>query len=151
MVHELIGREREQAELQRFLAEVMGGCGGVVLLAGEAGVGKTRLAEDSLAESGLSVLRGAASEDATPPYGPVVAVLRAYLRQQPKALSDCGPIADYLKLLLPELGAAPPTGDQAALLEALRCAFEAIGLDQPTVVLLDDLQWADNATLELLP
>jgi DNA-binding CsgD family transcriptional regulator len=146
----LIGREREQAELQHLLAVTEQGQGGVVLLAGEAGVGKTRLAQETLGPSGLLLLTGSASEQATPAYGPIRAVLRAYLRLRPDGLAGCGPLAHHLALILPELGPAPTGVDQASLSEAIRCAFEAIASFEPTVVFLDDLQWADNATLEFL-
>lgn len=150
MVSELVGRQPEQDQMKRMLDEVARGSGGVVLLAGEAGVGKTRLAEECLAGSQLRVLKAAASEGGGASYGPIVGALRAHLRQVPNALEYCGPIADYLRLLLPELGEPPEQGDQAALRESLLCAFQAIGAGGGAVILLDDLQWADNATLELL-
>jgi predicted ATPase/DNA-binding NarL/FixJ family response regulator len=147
----LLGRRREQVELDQALAATRAGEGGLILLAGEAGIGKTRLLETCLARSGLLVLKGETSETATPPYGPIVTALRAYLRAVPGALADCGPLVPYLALLLPELGEAPPSTDHATLVEAIRCAFLAIAHTTPAVLALDDLQWADNATLELLP
>ena len=102
---DLIGRQREQAELDRALAAARHSAGGIILLAGEAGVGKTRLLEACLARSGLLALKGQTNEIATPPYGPIVAALRAYLRARPGGLADCGPLAPYLALLLPELRA----------------------------------------------
>ena len=74
---ELIGRQREQAELDQALAAARHGAGGIVLLAGEAGVGKTRLLEACLARSELLALVGQTSEIATPPYGPIATALRA--------------------------------------------------------------------------
>jgi DNA-binding CsgD family transcriptional regulator/tetratricopeptide (TPR) repeat protein len=147
----LLGRQREQAELDHALESTHAGEGGIILLAGEAGVGKTRLLEACVAHSGLLVLKGETSETATPPYGPIVAALRAYLRAVPGALANCGPLVPYVALLLPELGEAPPGTDHATLIEAIRCAFLAIARTTPAVLALDDLQWADNATLELLP
>jgi predicted ATPase/DNA-binding CsgD family transcriptional regulator len=146
----LIGRQREQAELNRAIASAKEEEGRLVLLAGEAGVGKTRLAEEVLTHSGCLVLNGVAREEGTPPYGPIVAALRVYTRAMPDGLASGGPLCKYLALLLPELGSAPDKGDQAMLIEAIRCAFEAITRSAPAVVFLDDLQWADNATLEFL-
>jgi DNA-binding NarL/FixJ family response regulator len=147
----LIGRERELAEIEAALATARAGGGGILLVTGEAGVGKTRLATDALAVSGMRVLAGEAVEEATPPYGPVVAAFRAYLRAEPDGLRDCGPLSEYLALILPELGPGPEQGDRPTLFEAIRCAFHAIARHGPAAVLFDDLQWADEATLELLP
>ncbi len=147
----LIGRERECAELARALARAKEGRGALVLLAGEAGVGKTRLAEQALAGAALLALRGAASQEATPPYGPVVTALRSYLRAVPGGLADCGPLVNHLALLLPELGPPPDQSDRATLFEAIRDALAVIARRRPSAVFLDDLQWADATTLELLP
>ncbi|HET9494744.1 MAG TPA: AAA family ATPase [Chloroflexia bacterium] len=149
--HELIGRQAEQAALDQALAAVRHGSGGIVLLAGAAGVGKTWLLDACLDRSGLPVLRGRANEIATPPYGPIAGALRAYLRARPDGLASTGPLAPYLALLLPELGAPPPDTDPAVLVEAVCQAFTAIARGTPPVLVLDDLQWADNATLELVP
>lgn len=147
----MIGREREQAELAHALACARNGSGRLLLLAGEAGVGKTRLAEETLAASDLLVLRAGARQDATPPYGPVVAVLRAFLEAVPDGFGDAGPLAGYLALLLPELGPPPERSDQATLHEAIHRAFAAVARRGPSAIFLDDLQWADGATLDLLP
>ena len=147
----LVGRADEQAALDQALAATQRGAGGVVLLADEAGVGKTRLLEACLARSGLLTLRGRTNESATPPYGPIVAALRAYLRTQPGGLADCGPLTPYLALLLPELGPSSRPAEPPVLREAICQAFTAIAGQGPTALVLDDLQWADNATLELVP
>lgn len=147
----LVGRTRELGMLAAALAGIRDGKGGMLLVAGEAGAGKTRLVEAVLSAAELTVVGGRSMPQATPPYGPIVAALRHYLRQVPDALAHCGPLSRYLAVLLPELGVAPDGGDRAALTEAVLCAFEAIAHRSPTVVFLDDLQWADNATFEFLP
>lgn len=144
-----VGRAQETAELDAALSATRAGRGGVLLLAGEAGVGKTRLATQTLYRSDLLILESGLQESA-PPYAPIAAALRAYLRIVPNGLSDYGPLTAYLPLLLPELGSTPVGGDRATLFEAIRGALEAIARRQPTVVFLDDVQWADNASLELL-
>ena len=148
---DLLGREREQAELDQTLAAVCDRSGGIILLAGEAGVGKTRLIETCVARSGLLALKGEAVEPATAPYAPIAAALRSALRAAPDIVTQSGPLAPHLALLLPELGAPPPNTDSATLVEALRCLFLALARTAPAVIVLDDLQWGDNATLELLP
>ena len=147
----LVGRIEEQAALTEALAGAHQGVGGVVLLAGEAGVGKTRLLDVCLERTGLLVLRAHTSESATPPYGPIANALRAYLRMHPAGLVDCGPLAPYLTLLLPELGLSPRLAEPPVLREAICQAFTAIARQNPTALVLDDLQWADHATLELVP
>jgi DNA-binding CsgD family transcriptional regulator len=146
----LIGRSREAAELDATLTATRAGRGELLLLAGEAGVGKTRLATEVLYRSGLFILHSSLHES-TLPHASIAAVLRAYLRIVPGGLSNCGSLTAYLSLLLPELGSPPAGGDRATLFEAVRGALEAIARRQPTVLYWDDLQWADNATLELLP
>ena len=148
---EFIGRERECAQLALPIAEALDGRGSLILLAGEAGVGKTTLARRVLAGSGLAVLEGLATPGGASAFAPVVEVLRAHLRSTPGRPLIEGPLADHLALLLPELGPASPRGDPATLFEAIRLALATIAAQHPTAIFLDDLQWADNATLELLP
>jgi DNA-binding NarL/FixJ family response regulator len=145
----LIGREAEFSILTDALVDVRTGKGGLVLIAGEAGVGKTRLANEVLARSELLVLRGSAPPEGTP-YGPIVGVLRAYLRAVPDGLQGLGPLERYLGLLLPELGSAPERPDMQTLVESIRRAFREIGRRDASVVFLDDLHRADEATLDLL-
>jgi DNA-binding NarL/FixJ family response regulator len=147
----LIGRELELAEIEAALSAARTGQGGLLFVAGEAGVGKTRLANDALADCGMHVLVGTAVERATPPYGPLVAAFRSFLRAEPDGLRDCGPLTGHMAVILPELGPRPEQVDRSTLFEAIRCAFETIARRGPAAVLLDDLQWADDATLELLP
>ncbi|MGH2906880.1 MAG: ATP-binding protein, partial [Solirubrobacterales bacterium] len=144
-----IGRIVERTRLLAAVQAAADGRGSLVLLSGEAGIGKTRLVEDVLSEGELRFLRAAATP-AGSPYGPVTAALRAYLREAPGGLDDCGPLCEQLAVLLPELGAAGPIEDPAALVEAIRCALVKIAEERPTALLLDDLQWSDEATLELL-
>ena len=149
--HELVGRERERAALKDALARLDDGRGGIALLAGDAGVGKTRLAEAVMRVDGVLFLRGDAPAQAPPPYAPIAAALRAFLRGHPSGLDACGPLSRYLRVVLPELGRAPRDGDRVAVFEAVRCALLAVARIRPAVVFLDDLHWADETTLELLP
>jgi DNA-binding NarL/FixJ family response regulator/lipopolysaccharide biosynthesis regulator YciM len=151
MDNQLIGREHERAQLEACLAEARAGRGSLVLLAGEAGVGKTTLARRVLAGSGFTVLEGFGIQAGTSAYGPVVAVLRSHLRSDGGGRLIEGPLAAHLALLLPELGPPGPEGDRATLFEAIRLSLAAIADRHPAAVFLDDLHWADDATLELLP
>jgi len=146
----LIGRDQERARLGELLERAVLGEGGFVLLAGEAGVGKTRLLDELCGAAEVPVLRGSATHDSTPAYGPVVAALRAHLRDAPDALAECGPLRPHLGLLLPELGPAPAEVETRTLREAVRCALVEIARERGALVVLDDLQWSDAATLELI-
>ena len=146
----LIGREEERAALDRAVEEARDGRGSLVLVTGEAGVGKTALVNAALAETDLLPLASAPSHSSPEPYGPIVAVLRAFLREAPDGLHGPGPLAIHLNFLLPELGQPPERSDPPTLFEAVRWGMERIAARQPTVVFLDDLQWGDAATIDLL-
>ena len=103
----LIGRHVERGRLEEALERARLGHGSIVLLGGEAGVGKTRLATELAAGSDAVVLRGAPAQGGAAPYGPVVAALRSYLRSHPGGLGEVGPLRAQLALLLPELGSPP--------------------------------------------
>jgi len=146
----LIGRELERAQLTAARDDAIAGGGSLVLLSGEAGAGKTRLAQDALADSANATFVRGAATPACSPFGPITAALRSYLRTEPQGLRSCGPLGAHLALLLPELGEARTTGDRATLFEAIRCGLAAMVSRRPAAMLLDDLQWSDEATLELL-
>src|SRR5262245_12731073 len=146
---QLVGRRAERERLGHALDEARMGAGSLVLIAGEAGVGKSRLAEEAAAAAGVTAIWGRTSHVGGPPYAPIVAALRAYLRANPGGLDECGSLRAHLALILPELGNPAPTTDRATLFEAVRRAFEQVA-HTPHVVVLDDLQWSDDATLDLL-
>jgi DNA-binding NarL/FixJ family response regulator len=145
----LVGRATELARLGEAVEQARDGSGAVLLLCGEAGIGKSRLAEEAAANSEL-VLRGAASNGSTVPYGPIVGALRSRLREDPRALDDCGSLLPHLALLLPELGEPAPESARATIFEAIRCVFAHLSDERPVTIILDDLQWSDETTLELL-
>ena len=138
--------------MAELLEPALAGEGSLVLVSGEAGIGKTRLMDELAASTEAAVLRGAASHDATPAYGPVVAALRSHLRARPRTGSTtAGRSATTCGALLPELG--PPPGRRRrghpARGDPLR-ARRGRGRRAAPLVVLDDLQWSDAATLELL-
>jgi predicted ATPase len=141
----IIGRHGERARLSAALADATAGRGALVLLSGEAGSGKTRLAEDVLAAGDATFVRGTATP-ACSPFGPLTTAIRGYLRLRPGGLDACGPLKAHLALLLPELGDARHSDDRATLFEAIRCGLKAIVAHGPVAILLDDLQWSDEAT-----
>ena len=94
----LTGRTRELVALTAALSAAREGKGCVLLVAGEAGVGKTRLVETALFAAELIVIRGRTTTHTTPPYGPIVAALRDYMRQVPTGFVHCGSLSQYLGL-----------------------------------------------------
>src|SRR4051795_7974948 len=99
----LVGRQAERERLQAAIDRGSRGHGSLVLVAGEAGVGKTSLVESVAGGAEGLVMRGACTHGATAPYGPLVAAMRSHLRGAPGALSGCGPLVQHLAVILPEL------------------------------------------------
>ncbi len=146
-----MGREREQYLLKETVARLSKGAGGMYLIAGDAGAGKTTLVETVLASTDLRVLRGGAHGSGSVPYDPLRGALRDHLRCFPdEAVDDLARTAPSLTLVLPELGPAPPAAVPGEIPSAIRQAFERLARQRPTIVFLDDLQWADAATLTVL-
>ena len=146
----LVGRDAEQRWLDEALEGARAGAGRVVLLAGEAGVGKTRLADDLATRPGLTVLRGRADAAGGSPYAPLAQALRAHLRSDPGVVDGAGGLRDHLAMVLPELGPLPAEPHPPALAEAVRGVLAAAAADGPLLLVLDDLHWCDDATLELV-
>ena len=84
----IVGRQTEQAELNKILLDFSHGSGGIVLISGEAGVGKTTLVESVIQHSERRILHGRTFEVSTPPFGPIVQVIREGIQQQPDVV-DC--------------------------------------------------------------
>jgi DNA-binding CsgD family transcriptional regulator len=160
-----IGRGTELARLEAARARVESGIGSTVVIGGEAGIGKTRLVEEfarSFAIGGR-VLMGAGlpSGGQATPYGPIVEALRGCFRGvEPGRLPALlGPGRRELARLLPELESIAPGAradetdvyGRARLFEAVLAVLERLGRHEPCLVILDDLQWADVNTLDLLP
>ena len=146
----IIGRDVERAVLEDSLARTERGSGQIVLMSGDAGVGKTRLVEDVLADCRCQVLTGRAREESNPPYGPIAGVLRDCLRLHPADLVKQEPLLASLAHLLPELGPAGREMGEGALVEAIVRLITMTSADICCVIFLEDLHWADTATLELL-
>jgi class 3 adenylate cyclase len=159
----LVGRERELDLLEDALIASNRGRGQVVVIAGEAGVGKTRLVNAlrvSAARAGTAVMSGSCSEaDLTLPYMPFVEGIGNYLASVDgeRIKTRLGPATRrQLGHLFPQLELSPPdeVGDPGqarmrlyeALLTLLQFAAEQRGL----LLILEDLHWADASTRELL-
>jgi DNA-binding CsgD family transcriptional regulator len=139
----IIGREREQVVLREELAAALDGRGRFVLLAGETGIGKTSLARDL---AGEAATRGAAVASARCPEiggAPAFAPWRELLAALPDA-------ATREERLPPPFGAGDPAQSAYQLRQEIAAHLRATAVDQPMVLLVDDLHWADRDSLDLL-
>jgi DNA-binding SARP family transcriptional activator len=146
----IVGRAAEEAAIAKVLREATEGrSGGVLLFAGEPGIGKTRLLEEVAEQAralGGSALSGRAFEaEMVRPYGAWIDVLRS---APPRAV-DASLHRD-LAPLLPELGAAGGEADRNRLFDAVGKLLVRVAASAPLVVLLDDLQWFDESSVALL-
>lgn len=141
----LVGREREQRVFGNHLADALKGRGRLVLISGEAGAGKTVLAEAlclAAASQGTLVLVGGCYDMSfSPPYGPWVELFRQY--EQSEGLPS-------LPVAFAQRGALAAVVSQSALFEEVRDFFSCLTAIRPLVILLEDLHWADPASLDLL-
>ncbi len=161
-----LGREAELGLLLGGLDETEAGRGGLVLVGGEPGIGKSRLADEVSSQArdrGFVALWGRGWEDAgAPPYWPWVQVLRSYVRQTDAdtVRRQLGPGAVDIAQMLPEIHElvpdleAPSAGESDAarfqLFDSTATFLRAAGLTRPLLVVLDDLQAADPSSLRLL-
>jgi len=151
----LIGRDHELTEIERALASAREDEGGVIMLVGEAGIGKTRLtreAEKIARATAMRVLRGRATSSAVPiPYRPLVEALHAALPPGPGP--DDPTLAPYRGALRafrgdPEGSGAP--SHKLLVFEAVRRLLASIGRRDGALIVLEDLHWADVDTLALI-
>src|SRR5690349_11142348 len=135
----LVGRDAELGRIAAAFAQARVGTGGLILLDGEAGVGKSSLAREAAEASEATVL-SAAAVDGGPPYGPITEALRTWTRPGRDSFPEEAPLRPHLALLLPELGDPAESSDKATIFEAVRCALDHISENGPLVLVLDDLQ-----------
>jgi class 3 adenylate cyclase len=161
-----VGRVRELARLEAALARAEEGAGAVAFVTGEPGIGKSRLVAELAArarERGARALTGRCFEgEGARPYAPFAEALDAYVAEvdREELLADLGPYGSELVALtprlrarLPELPELPRLGgeeERARLFYAVSELLRAASKRAPLLVVLDDLQWADGATIALL-
>ena len=161
-----VGREEERTELRRLLEQAAAGRGGLVVIGGEPGVGKTRLTEELVREAqalGCLTLVGHCYEaSGTPPYIPFVEILEHASKVVPRsafreALGDAAPevarMMPELRRIFPDL--PPPT--ELPPDQQRRFVFNAYGefsdracRVMPIVTVYEDLHWADEPSVQLL-
>lgn len=161
-----VGRQTELAQLDRYLEQAIRGRGGVVLIGGEPGVGKTRLAEEvalRAQQKGMLNFAGHCFEmEAAIPYAPFVEILEATAETIPadtfrEVMGDSAPelarFAPQIRKMFPDI---PPSADLPGE-EDRRYTFNSISRYmrrsatlRPIILILDDLHWGDESTLLLL-
>ncbi|MDQ6670742.1 MAG: AAA family ATPase, partial [Chloroflexota bacterium] len=158
----LVGREREQAEVTDAFEAALAGSGRLLLLSGEAGIGKTRLAQELAAlasRRGCLVATGRCYEAqlGVAFYYPFMEALATVYAAAPAELREALPERwPYLQRLLPDIFpvAIQPTSEAAdqlhRLLRAVTGFLHGCAARAREVLLLDDVQWADHASLDLL-
>jgi class 3 adenylate cyclase len=162
----IVGRDAELRRLHERWSAAAAGRGGLLLLAGEAGIGKTRLAEElaeHAAAKGALVLWGHCFEgDWVPPYAPFTETLEQLVSSSDRTelADDLGGGGPALVALLPALRTAVPDVDGTLLLQADEQRFRvldamarllvACSARAPVLLCLDDLQWADRGTVAML-
>ncbi len=161
----LLGRSVERAHLREAIRESVSGRGSLILLSGEAGIGKTRLADDALKAArglGCQTLVGRCHEhDGTPPLIAYIEVLEEASRLLPapafrQALGTSAPelakLLPELQRLFPDMAAPlelPPNLRQRFLFTNVREFLSRCSRLSPLVVFIDDFQWADESALQL--
>lgn len=162
----LVGRVAELEALRAALAEALAGRGGLALLSGEAGIGKTRVMEeiaDEAVAGGFEILWGRCwDQGQAPAYWPWIQLMRAFVehRQREVLRRDLADDAVEVAQLVPEVGRVlpdlrePPERDpeqaRRRLFEAVAAVLVRAAESRPLLLILDDLHGADVPSLHLL-
>jgi len=157
----LVGRDAELSLLEDALLSALRGEGGVVVLGGEAGMGKSRLVRELANRAqrlGCPVISGTCSDaELSLPYLPFLEAIGNYLTGQdvPALRERLGPAAGELAQLFPQMGpAATVPGDpimsKLRLFEAILLLFTDAARSRGLLLVIEDLHWADPATRELV-
>ena len=161
----MIGRHHERERIERAWKDAAAGTLRLVLIAGEPGVGKTRLTTEAARAAhaqGATVLFGRCDEDLGIPYQPFAEALRGYVLALPldqlaaQARVVGGEVARLVPALaqrlpsLPDPIRADPETERARLFDGVGAFLDAMAEDAPVVLVLDDVHWATKPTLLLL-
>jgi ATP/maltotriose-dependent transcriptional regulator MalT len=154
-----VGRSVELAELEAALADAAAGRPWLAFVAGDSGVGKTRLLSEFAARARASGARTLSGDcvrlgEGELPYAPLVAALRTLARSGDPVLEQLpNSVRAELSTLIPGLSSAVPTPStaddpsaQARLFEALLWLLDRLSQDGPMLLEIEDLHWADRAT-----
>jgi len=162
----MVGRDAERAELIRHLDAALAGHGGIVLIGGEPGIGKTRLTEELLAEASRRGATGRVGHcyemQGSPPYVPFVEITEYTARVLPpvalrRLLGDDAPevtrLMPELRRMFPDIPQPielPAEQQRWYFFNAYRAFVDRACRMAPIVAVFEDLHWADEPTLQLL-
>jgi eukaryotic-like serine/threonine-protein kinase len=163
---QFVGRRQEMEQLKASLESALSGQGTLAMLAGEPGIGKTRLAEEFAVYAslrGAQVLTGRCFEgEVTLPYRPFIEAFRQYVRSRPDAelrgeLGDGAPevakLVSEVHARFPDIPEAQPLEAEAErlrLYESVSTFIRNAATANPIVLFLDDIHWADKPSLLLM-
>jgi len=156
----LVGRERELADVLAHWRRAIAGDGHVLLISGEPGIGKTRLARELVAQARVNkaaVLLGECFSEGSGPYGPIAQIVREALQSPlpdlpPFVLAELLALAPELRPRYPDVSPNPPlepAAEQQRLLESVAVLGSVLAAHAPLLLVLDDIHWADSGTLYL--
>lgn len=159
----LVGRELDWERLKRAWGAASHGESRIVLIEGEPGAGKTRIAEDFMrwvtTEGGFALRGRGYDARGGPPFGAIVEALRGVLEAPSLAGVDPEWLAEVARLLpelrrrfasLPETRPEAHATESRRLFEAIAQLLIAVGEDSPIAIFIDDLQWCDGDSCSLL-
>lgn len=158
----LVGRDADVERLEAAMAGAGAGVARLVAVIGEPGIGKTALTStwaSDMAVRGATVVGGRCTSEVSVPYQPFIDVARTVLSSRPGRFPRLGPAAGNIAMLVPGVDAphhlpAPVQSDpdtmRYLMAEAFLALCEPVDEGSATVVVLDDLHWADEASLEVL-
>ncbi|MEO7097403.1 MAG: ATP-binding protein, partial [Polyangiales bacterium] len=148
----LHGREPELAAIDALIASARAGRGRAMFVTGEAGLGKSTLLGEAATRAGGVVLAGGAWESpGAPPYWPWIQVMRAATTRFGARVQDLPGVQAIENLATgPAHDTTDPAAARFALLDALSRTLIGLSLEEPLVIVIDDLHAADNPSLELL-
>ena len=168
----LFGRDKEEAQLiEAYQRAMTSSCCELVLISGTSGTGKTTLAHNTLRKQSALVITGKFEETKQPPFAVFVQALTEYAermydsypsripllkKEMNDMVSEGGLLTDLIPSLTKIMGPQPPSTLQGVSSQAARFRYvfsrliKAIATVHPLVILLDDITWADDASLEAI-
>lgn len=147
----LVGRASELGELRAALDDARSGANRTIVIAGEAGIGKTRLLDELTSHAdGVTVIAGQCADSGSGPvpYAALTGILHGIVQAigPDTTVAAAGPAAGALSAVAPQL--VPPAADAGAdrIPEVLADLLAGLATERPVVVIMEDLHWSDDIT-----